>query len=553
MAAKETSSNKLPSDFLWGFATASFQIEGSLDVDGRGKSIWDDFSKIPGKTIDGRDGDVATDSYNRWKEDLDLLVQYGVKSYRFSIAWSRIIPLGGRNDPVNEAGVQFYSNLIDALLERGIVPFVTLYHWDLPQGLHDRYGGWLSTEIIDDYVNYAKVCFERFGGRVKYWLTHNEPWCISILGYGRGVFAPGRSSDRIRSPEGNSSTEPWIVGHHLILAHAYTCKLYREEFKAKQGGSIGITLNGDLALPYDDSPENIAAAQHAFDVAIGWFADPIYLGDYPEYMKEMLGDRLPRFTPEELAVVTGSSEFYGMNTYTTNLCKAGGDDEFQGKVEYTFTRPDGTQLGTQAHCAWLQDYPEGFRQLLNYLYKRYSKPIYVTENGFAVKDEHTMPLAQALADHDRVQYFKGSTAAILAAVREDGVDIRSYFAWSLLDNFEWADGYRTRFGVTYVDYETQKRYPKDSANFYTQWFKEHVVDGAPSKDPQPLQLRPANGVAQQDSSSSSSPTVETADPTTTVKHAANGDVAAAPAPKKKKTKKAVFARFTAYVSTFLGL
>ncbi|TBU43006.1 beta-glucosidase [Dichomitus squalens] len=533
MASHQSLTDKLPSDFLWGFATASFQIEGSTDVDGRGKSIWDDFSKLPGKTLDGRDGDVATDSYNRWKEDLDLLTQYGVKSYRFSIAWSRIIPLGGRNDPVNEAGIQFYSNLIDALLERGIVPFVTLYHWDLPQALYERYGGWLSREIIDDYVNYAKICFERFGDRVKYWcvLTHNEPWCISILGHGRGVFAPGRSSDRTRSPEGDSSTEPWIVGHNLILAHAYACKLYREEFKAKQGGTIGITLNGDMALPYDDSPENITAAQHALDVAIGWFADPIYLGDYPAFLKEMLGDRLPCFTPEELAVVTGSSEFYGMNTYTTNLCKAGGDDEFQGKVEYTFTRPDGTQLGTQAHCAWLQDYPEGFRQLLNYLYKRYSKPIYVTENGFAVKDEHNMPVEQALADHDRVQYFKGNTAVILAAVKEDGVDIRSYFAWSLLDNFEWADGYITRFGLTYVDYETQKRYPKDSAKFYVQWFKEHTeVEEAPQpaevpQQPQSVDLPSADGEAKQDSSSSS-PTVEAAEPTTTVKRVANGDAAA---------------------------
>ncbi|OJT04041.1 Beta-glucosidase 1B [Trametes pubescens] len=256
MSAHVASPNKLPSDFLWGFATASFQIEGSTDVDGRGKSIWDDFSKLPGKTLDGRDGDVATDSYQRWKEDLDLLVEYGVNSYRFSIAWSRIIPLGGRNDPINEAGIQFYSNLIDALLERGIVPFVTLYHWDLPQALYERYGGWLSKEIVEDYVHYARVCFERFGDRVKYWLTMNEPWCISILGHGRGVFAPGRSSDRMRSPEGDSSTEPWIAGHNVILSHAYASKLYREEFKAAQGGTIGITLNGDWALPYDDSPES---------------------------------------------------------------------------------------------------------------------------------------------------------------------------------------------------------------------------------------------------------------------------------------------------------
>ncbi|TDL27833.1 glycoside hydrolase family 1 protein [Rickenella mellea] len=457
---------KFPSDFLWGFATASFQIEGAVNEDGRGKSIWDDFSRIPGKTLDGRNGDVATDSYNRWKEDLALLREYGIKAYRFSIAWSRIIPVGGRNDPINPKGIEFYSKFIDGLLEAGITPFVTLYHWDLPQGLHDRYGGWLNKEeIVQDYAHYARVCFQAFGDRVKHWLTLNEPWCTAILGYGRGVFAPGRSSDRNRSPEGDSSTEPWIVGHSLILAHAHAVKIYREEFKPTQGGQIGITLNGDWAIPFDDSPENVEAAQHALDVAIGWFADPVYLGFYPEHMKKMLGERMPEFTAEEWTVVKGSSDFYGMNTYTTNLIKGGGDDEFQGKAEYTFTRADGTQLGTQAHCAWLQDYPEGFRALLNYLWNRYKLPIFVTENGFAVKDENSMPLEEALQDHDRVEYFRGATQALMSAVMEDGVDVRSYFPWSFLDNFEWADGYSTRFGVTYVDYETQKRYPKESAKF----------------------------------------------------------------------------------------
>ncbi|KAK0229748.1 glycoside hydrolase family 1 protein [Armillaria nabsnona] len=469
--------NKLPKDFLWGFATASFQIEGSTSVDGRGPSIWDDFAKTPGKTLDGRDGEVATDSYRLWKEDVALLVKYGVKSYRFSISWSRVIPLGGRDDPINKKGIEFYNNLINELLKNGIVPFVTLYHWDLPQGLHDRYGGWLNkAEITKDYTRYARVCFEAFGDRVKHWLTVNEPWCISILGYGRGVFAPGRSSDRARSAEGDSSSEPWIVGHNVLLSHASAVRLYREEFKPNQGGQIGLTLNGDWQMPWDDSPENVAAAQHALDTAIGWFADPIYLGHYPPYLRQMLGDRLPEFTDEEIRLVQGSSDFYGMNTYTTNLCRASGDDEFQGLVDYTFTRPDGSQLGTQAHCAWLQDYPQGFRALLNYLWNRYHMPIYVTENGFAVKDEDAMPLEQALLDHDRVQYFRGTTSALLAAIHEDGVDIRAYFPWSFLDNFEWADGYLTRFGVTYVDYNTQQRFPKESAKELVKWFKEHSSD-----------------------------------------------------------------------------
>ncbi|KAF7976929.1 hypothetical protein HWV62_5340 [Athelia sp. TMB] len=466
---------KLPTDFLWGFATASFQIEGSTDVDGRGPSIWDEFSRTPGKTADGRNGDVATDSYRRYKDDIALLVKYGVKSYRFSISWSRIIPLGGRDDPVNEAGVKWYSDLIDELLRNGITPFVTLYHWDLPQGLHDRYLGWLNKdEIVKDYVRYARVCFAAWGDRVKHWLTMNEPWCISILGYGRGVFAPGRCSDRARSALGDSSTEPWIAGHSVLLASASAVQAYRNEFKATQGGQIGITLNGDWAIPYDDTPENIAAAQHALDFSIGWFADPVYLGHYPPYMREVLGDRMPDFTAEEWAIVKGSSDFYGMNTYTTNLCKAGGSDEFQGNVQYTFTRPDGTQLGTQAQSAWLQDYPDGFRALLKYVYARYKLPIYVTENGFAVKDEDTMPLEDALADKDRVKYYEGTTRVLVQSIHDDGVDVRAYFPWSLLDNFEWADGYVTRFGVTYINYETQERLPKDSGKFLSKWFAENV-------------------------------------------------------------------------------
>ncbi|KAG6906796.1 Beta-glucosidase 1B [Tephrocybe rancida] len=547
-----TSTSKLPAEFLWGFATAAFQIEGSAAEGGRGKSIWDDFAKTPGKTLDGRNGDVATDSYRLWKEDVALLAQYGIKAYRFSISWSRIIPEGGREDKVNEEGVRFYSDLIDALLEHGITPFVTLYHWDLPQALHDRYGGWLNKdEVVKDYVNYTRVCFEAFGDRVKHWcvassfvicgrpsdlrprLTINEPWCVAILGYGRGVFAPGRSSDRSRSPEGNSSTEPWIVGHSLLIAHANAVKLYRESFKPTQGGEIGITLNGDWQMPYDDSPENVDAAQHALDFSIGWYADPIYLGHYPPYMTEVLGDRQPTFTAEELEIVKGSSDFYGMNTYTTNLARAGGDDEFQGNVDYTFTRPDGTQLGIQGlffplmflFCMKLTFYvPDSALCLV---------ARFVTENGFAVKDENDMPLEQALVDTDRVNYFAGTTRNLLAAIKEDGVEVRSYFPWSFLDNFEWADGYLTRFGVTYVDYETQKRYPKASANFLIQWFKDNHE--------QPLAIAPTPTTRVVTSSNTSETSMTKANPSTAdipepkQEMKAQTPAATAPSPAKKRS------------------
>ncbi|EJU02252.1 glycoside hydrolase family 1 protein [Dacryopinax primogenitus] len=471
--------SKLPSPFLWGYATASYQIEGSPAADGRLPSIWDTFASKPGKTLDGLDGSHATESYSKWKDDIALLKQYGAKSYRFSLSWSRIIPKGGRGDPVNEAGIKHYSDFIDGLLEAGITPFVTIYHWDLPQELHDRYGGWLDRRIIDDFVNYAEVCFKAFGDRVKHWLTINEPWCVAVLGYCVGIHAPGRCSDRNKSPEGgDSATEPWIVAHHEILAHAQAVKIYRDKYKPAQGGEIGITLNGDWCMPYDDSPENVKAAQDALDTAIGWFADPIYRGFYPESMKKMLGSRLPTFTEEEWALVHGSSDFYGMNTYTTKLCKAGGTLEHHGLTDSTFTRPDGTQLGVQAHCSWLQAYAPGFRALLNYLWKTYKKPIYVTENGFAVKDEGSKPLSEAIHDTDRVNYYQGNLDALLAAATEDGCDIRSYFGWSLLDNFEWGDGYVTRFGVTYVNYETQERTPKDSARLIAKWFGEHVASAS---------------------------------------------------------------------------
>jgi beta-glucosidase len=276
----------------------------------------------------------------------------------------------------------------------------------------------------------------------------------------------------LRSEEGDSSTEPWIVGHHIILSHAYAVKLYREEFKPSQGGSIGITLDCVWLMPYDDTPECIEAVQRGLDVRLGWFADPIYKGHYPATLKSMLGYKLPDFTPEELAVIKGSSDFFGLNTYTTKLVKGNPTtDEFVGYINGTHTRADGTQLGKQSKLDWLQDYAPGFRSLLNYIWKTYNKPIYVTENGFPVAGESQLPIEEAVHDVDRINYFKGYTQSLLEAINLDGVDVRSYFAWTLMDNFEWAEGYGCRFGVTYVDYNTQKRYPKDSAMFLKKWYE----------------------------------------------------------------------------------
>ncbi|TFY57764.1 hypothetical protein EVG20_g8414 [Dentipellis fragilis] len=439
----ETQVKKLPATFQWGYATASYQIEGSPEADGRLPSIWDTFSHLPGKTADGLTGDTGTESYKLWREDVALLKQYGVKAYRFSLSWSRIIPKGGRNDPVNQAGIDHYRTFIQALLDNGIRPFVTLYHWDLPDGLDKAYGGWLKKEeIVPDFVFYAETCFKAFGDLVKDWITFNEPRCVSIFGYGSGRFAPGRTSDRTKSPIFVNDVNQLFssVSHNEILAHAYTVDAYKREYQ-DQGGEIGITLDSLWYLPWDESPENVAAAARARDVMLGWYADPIYKGAYPQTIKDIAGSRLPEFTLAEVELLrrTGSqADFFGLNHYSTRLIKDGGGDELNGRTTQTFTRPDGTQLGTQAGVSWIQTYPEGFRALLNYVWKTYGKPVYVTENGFVTKDEsNKLPLEQTLKDTDRVDYYDKYLNAVLDASTKDGVDIRGYFAWSLCDNFEW--------------------------------------------------------------------------------------------------------------------
>ncbi|KAL4878698.1 hypothetical protein BJY04DRAFT_209176 [Aspergillus karnatakaensis] len=429
-------------DFFHGYATAAPQVEGAWNKDGKGLSIWDTFGHTPGKVKDGSTADDAVRSYDFFREDVALMKSYGVNAYRFSLSWSRIIPLGGADDPVNELGIKYYQDLIEELLRNGITPFVTLFHWDVPQALEDRYGGMLNQErFVPDFVRYARVCFERLGPRVRHWITFNEPGVYSLAGYAAGVHAPARSSFRDLNEEGDSSTEPFTVSHTELIAHAYASKLYKEEFKSIQNGTIGITLHGNWSEAFSESEKDQEAAERAREFEIAWFADPLYkTGDYPASMRAQLGDRLPRFTPEESGLVLGSSEFYGMNSYTTFFVEhkdtPADINDHKGNIIVHDTNSKGESRGEESDTPWLRMAPVGFRKLLNWIWNRYHVPIYVTENGTTAKGE-TAPTPEVLNDTFRIRFFEGYVGGLARAVKEDGVDIRSYFGWTFTDNWEY--------------------------------------------------------------------------------------------------------------------
>lgn len=372
---------------------------------------------------------MACDAYHRTADDVALLKSLGAKAYRFSVSWTRVVPLGGRRDPVNQAGLDHYARLVDALLAAGITPFVTLSHWDMPEELQRRYGGPLDrVEFPLDFERYARLVFAALPG-VRLWVTFNEPWCSAVLGYAVGQFAPGRCSG---GPEGgDSATEPWIVGHMLLVAHGRAVRAYRDHFAA-DGGRIGIVLNGDAVRPWDPAdPADAAACQRKLEFVIGWFADPIYHGDYPPSMRRQLGARLPAFTADERALVRDSSDFYGMNHYTTNYIRhrdpaAGpGPLDYFGHVDVLFHDKRGDCIGPETQCHWLRPCAPGFRDLLGWISRRYARPpIYVTENGTSVKGESDMGVDEALADDFRVRYYASYVAAMVDAIRLDGVDVR---------------------------------------------------------------------------------------------------------------------------------
>ncbi|KAF4498942.1 beta-glucosidase [Fusarium agapanthi] len=462
----ESIRGSLPRDFIWGFATAAAQVEGSWDEDGKGVSIWDTFAHTPGKVKDGSTGDDAVKSYDLYKTDVEWLRKYNVTGYRFSLSWSRIIPMGGKDDPVNEEGISYYNRLIDELLANKITPFVTLFHWDIPQTLEDRYGGMLDKDAYTpDFVRYARVCFERFGDRVKHWITYNEPGVYSLAGYAAGVHAPGRSSFRDRNEVGDSSTEPFIVSHTELVSHAYVADMYKRDFKPKQNGTIMITLHGNWSEPWDvDDPLDQEAAERAREFEIAWFGDPLYkTGDYPEPMRAQLGGRLPRFTPEESKLVLGSSEFYGMNSYSAFYVRHrdGPADikDHLGNVEKLDENKKGEWRGPMSDTYWLRTTPWGWAKLLRWIWNRYGIPIYITENGTTAQGEHDWKPNgpdDVLEDLFRVDFYKSYLTEVAKASQE-GVVIKSYFGWTFTDNWEWAAGFSDRFGAIWIDFESEDK------------------------------------------------------------------------------------------------
>ncbi|CAD5172724.1 unnamed protein product [Musa acuminata subsp. malaccensis] len=467
------------STFVFGAASSAYQYEGAAAEGGKGPSIWDTFTHMHPEVIaDRSNGDVAVDSYHRYKEDISFLKYMGMDAYRFSISWPRILPSGSLSGGVNMEGIRYYNNLINDLRANGVwmKPFVTLFHWDLPQELESRYQGFLSPAIVDDYRDYAEICFKEFGDRVKHWITFNEPWTFCRSGYLFGVFAPGRCSPpwaARRCSEGDSSREPYLCAHHQLLAHAAAVRLYRDKYQASQRGDIGITLISHWFVPYENSKSDADAVARALDFMFGWFMDPLSQGDYPFVMRALVGDRLPEFTAKQSEMVKGSFDFIGLNYYTTYYANSSSPTTVRGSNSDSYTYQSGQRgripIGLQAASNWIYIYPRGIRQLLLYVKSRYNDPIiYITENGVDEVNNASWPLDKALQDDTRIDYHRRHLSFVLEAMSK-GAKVRGYFAWSLLDNFEWISGYTVRFGLVHVDYKDGlKRYPKASAH----WFQE---------------------------------------------------------------------------------
>lgn len=447
-----------PPAFLWGTATSAYQVEGATHEDGRGPSIWDQFSATPGAVYQGQTGAIAADHYHRMQEDVNLMAEMGLGAYRFSIAWPRILPTG--TGKVNTPGLDFYDRLVDALLAKGITPAVTLYHWDLPLPLHER-GGWLNRQTAYAFADYAEIVAQRLGDRVDWWITHNEPWVAAYLGYAIGLHAPG-----LRDLQASV-----VVAHHLLLSHGLA--LHRLRARTEPTAQIGITLNLYPVYAADDRPETAQAVQRADAFMNRWFLDPIFCGRYPSGLFADLGVAEPQVEEGDMAVIAAPTDFLGVNYYSRRLVQALPSGAARGMwnpagYEEVASIPGASY--TQMGSGW-EVYPQGLADLLVRLKEDYAPPaLLVTENGAAYEDHWNGD--GHINDPERLEFVRGHIQAMAQAIAE-GVPLRGYMLWSLLDNFEWGHGYSKRFGVVYVDFATQRRIVKESGRWYADFVKAH--------------------------------------------------------------------------------
>jgi beta-glucosidase len=481
-----------PEGFLWGTATASYQVEGAVNEDGRGTSIWDTFSHTPGKVLHGDTGDRACDQYHRLEEDLDLMADLGLKAYRFSVAWPRIQPEG--SGPTNRKGLDYYRRLVEGLRERSMEPMLTLYHWDLPQALEDR-GGWTSRETSERFAEYAGLVYQALGDVVRLWITLNEPWVSAWNGYGRGVHAPGQKD----------TSKALAATHHLLLGHAFA--LGRMRSVSHNGNQLGITLNLSAVRPATEDKADVAAARRVDGNANRLYLDPLFCGSYPEDMLEHYSNAsdFSFVHDDDLEKISQPIDFLGVNYYFRNTVVAGqGESDLTTAMRFsdldaTTVRPPGVQTTAMG---WPVE-PDGLTDLLIRLHREYTRiPIYITENGIAVHD-YVDPEGD-VDDEERVAFLDAHFRAAHAAI-ERGVDLRGYMVWSLLDNFEWAEGYSKRFGIVFVDYGTQRRIPKMSARWYNEVIEHNGLPDAPTRCVTRSSWPAACWPASRSSSSSSSP------------------------------------------------
>jgi beta-glucosidase len=431
-----------PNGFLWGASTASYQIEGAVKEDGRGESIWDRFSHTPGKIANGDTGDIAADHYHRWRDDIEIMGELGLNAYRFSIAWPRIVP-GGKG-AVNAAGLDFYDRLVDGLLDRGIEPWPTLYHWDLPQVLEDA-GGWRNRDTVEAFVDYTDAITRRLGDRVNHWITVNEPWVAAYIGHLLGFLAPGLTDLKAAN----------AAAHLMLVAHGRAVEVVRSNVPEAK---TGIALNLGQVYPASDSQADAEAAHLIDGQTNRWFLDPLFRGEYPEDVVKRMGETMPEIESDDFRIISAPTDFLGINSYSPSYVAHDPASPFFGTrmVE---------QEGEHTTVGWLVQ-PEALQDLLERVHREYQpQHIYITENGAAFDDP--VPVEGRVFDPRRRAYLHDHLTACANAIG-NGVPLDGYFVWSLLDNFEWAQGYGKRFGITHVDYATQERTIKDSGRWYAE-------------------------------------------------------------------------------------